>query len=475
MKRIFPLLLFIFPYVILPAQSVLQQRTDSVSRLVLTQFNEKNAGGLYALTGDGFKKALTYDAFLSVCNNNLFPLGEMKEARFEKETNGICTYKAVFSSMNVTLLLGLNNADKIETFLFKPYVDENARKDHKVISSNRLISPLDQVVDSATRPYMSLLPTTGLSIGILKNGKLFYYGYGETAKGNGQLPDEHTIYEIGSITKTFTSLLFANAIEQDRVKLDDPVSKYFPDSIPVLAFEGTAVTLKTLSNHSSGIPRMPTNFHPKDNENPYQDYSVQDLYGFYKTLKLSRKPGSQFEYSNLGGATLGIILEKVYKKSYQDLFIETICDPLGMNDTREFIRKNDSTRFAKGYTQEGKYNSPWDFEAMAPAGSIRSTAADLLIYANANLGESPKSLEKAIQLTHVPTFTDGTNKIALGWLYIKPGKDEVLFHNGGTGGFRSYLAVNLDKKFAVVVLSNTSIGVEEVGNYIMKWLEVNPQ
>src|SRR5664279_201643 len=102
MKRIFPLLLFIFPYVILPAQSVLQQRTDSVSRLVLTQFNEKNAGGLYALTGDGFKKALTYDAFLSVCNNNLFPLGEMKEARFEKETNGICTYKAVFSSMTVS-------------------------------------------------------------------------------------------------------------------------------------------------------------------------------------------------------------------------------------------------------------------------------------------------------------------------------------------------------------------------------------
>ena len=112
---------------------------------------------------------------------------------------------------------------------------------------------------------------------------------------------------------------------------------------------------------------------------------------------------------------------------------------------------------------------------MAPAGSIRSTAADLLIYANANLGAGPKSLEKAIQLTHVPTFTDGTNKVALGWLYIKPGKDEVLFHNGGTGGFRSYLAVNLDKKFAVVVLSNTSIGVEEVGNYIMKWLEGNPQ
>jgi CubicO group peptidase (beta-lactamase class C family) len=475
MKRIFLLIISILVSVILPAQSVLQQRTDSVSRLVLKKFNEKNPAGLYELTGDAFKKALNYEAFLSVCNNNLFPLGDMKEATFEKETNGICKYKAVFVSMNVTLLLGLDKSDKIETFLFKPYVDDNARKVLKVVSSNRLSSSLDKVVDSATLPYISLLATTGLSIGILKNGKQFYYGYGETAKGNSQLPNENTIFEIGSITKTFTSLLFANAVEQDRVKQDDPVSKYFPDSIPVLEYEGTAVTLKTLSNHTSGVPRMPTNFHPVDNENPYRDYDVQDMFSFYKTLKLSRKPGTQFEYSNLGGGTLGIILEKVYKKNYQDLFVETICNPLGMNDTREFIRKNDSARFAKGYTEEGKYNSQWDFKALAPAGAIRSTVSDLLIYANANLGAAPKSLEKAIQLTHVETFSAGNDKIALGWLYIKPGMDEVLFHNGGTGGFRSYLAINLDKKFAVVVLSNTSIGVEDVGNAIMRWLEENPQ
>ena len=475
MKRIIPLILSVFASVILPAQSILQQRTDSVSRLVLKNFNEKNAAGLYALTGEAFQKALTYEAFLSVCNNNLFPLGEMKEARFEKEASGICQYKSVFPALNLTLLLGLNNTGKIETFLFKPYVDVMARKDHPVVSSNPLLSSLDKEVDSASQPYIRLRATTGLSIGILKNGKTFYYGYGETARGNGQLPDEHTIFEIGSITKTFTSLLFANAVVQGRVKEDDPVSPYFPDSIPPLAYQGTAVTLKTLSNHSSGIPRMPANFHPRDNENPYQDYDLPDMYSFYKTLTLSRKPGSQFEYSNLGGATLGIILEKVYKKNYQELFVETICDPLGMTDTREFIGKNDSTRFAKGYTEEGKYNEPWDFEAMAPAGSIRSTATDLLTYAHANLGAVPKSLEKAIQLSHVPTFTDGTNKIALGWLYIKPGKDEVLFHNGGTGGFRSYLAINLDKQFAVVVLSNTSIGVEDVGNALMKWLEANPQ
>jgi CubicO group peptidase (beta-lactamase class C family) len=475
MKILFLIIFTICVNVMLPAQSLIRQKTDSVSRLVLREFNKKNVAGLYEMTGDSFKKALTYESFLAVCQNNLFPLGDMKEASFEKEINGICKYKAVFNSMNVTLLLGLDKTDKIETFLFKPYVDDNAKKEHKVVSTNKMISQLDIKVDSATQPYISLQAATGLSIGILRNGKNFYYGYGETAKENGQLPDEHTIFEIGSISKTFTSLLLADAVVKGRVKLDDPVGKYFPDSIPAFEFGGTPITLKTLSNHTSGIPRMPTNFHPADNENPYKDYDDGDMFSYYKTFRLSRKPGSQFEYSNLAGGTLGVILEKVYKKNYQDLFVETICGPLGMNDTREFIRKTDSARFAKGYNEEGRYNSPWDFEALAPAGSIRSTSADLLIYANANLGTAPKSLEKAIQLTHVETFTDGNNKIALGWLYIKPGKDEVLFHNGGTGGFRSYLAINLNKKFAVVVLSNTSIGVEDVGNSIMKWLEENPQ
>jgi CubicO group peptidase (beta-lactamase class C family) len=475
MKRTFLLVIPILASLILPAQNSLQYKTDSVSKLVLKEFNKKDAAGLYALTGDDFKKALAYDAFLSVCTNNLFPLGEMKEAIFEKESNGINTYKAVFNSTNLILLVGLDKSEKIQTLFFKPYVDSKEIKDHKVASSNPLSSTLDKLVDSASQPYINLRATAGLSIGILKNGKKIYYNYGETEKGKGQLPNEHTIFEIGSISKTFTSILLANAVLQGRVKLDDPVSKYFPDSIPVLEFEGTAITLKTLSNHTSAIPRMPTNFHPSDNNNPYKDYDDRDMFSFYKTFKLDRKPGTRYEYSNLAGGTLGVILEKIYKKSYQNLFVETICTPLGMNDTREFIRKTDSIRFAKGYNEEGKYNSQWDFEALAPAGSIRSTASDLLIYANANLGKGPVSLEKAIQLSHVITFSDGINKTALGWHYIKPGKDEVLFHNGGTGGFRSYLAINLDKKFAVVILSNTSIGLEEVGNSIMKWLEENPQ
>ncbi|HLA58274.1 MAG TPA: serine hydrolase [Puia sp.] len=457
----------------LPAQDRQKQKTDSVSVLVQKKFNEKDVAGLYGLTGDAFKKALSYETLLSFCNNNLFPLGEIKELHFEKEANGICKYKSVFSTVSLSLFLGLDKTDKIETFLFKPYVDEKAKKNTKAPTSNPMVSQLDKEVDSAAQTYITLLPTTGLSIGILVNGKTYYYGYGETARGNNKLPNEHSIYEIGSISKTFTATLLAVAVEKGKVKLDDPVSKYFPDSIPTLEYQGAPVTLKTLSNHSSGIPRMPDNFHPADNYNPYKDYSDRDLYSFYKSFKLGRKPGAEYEYSNLAAATLGIILEKVYKKTYQDLVVEIICDPLGMNETREFIRKDDSIRFVKGYNEEGNYNSQWDFDAMAAAGSIRSSTSDMLLYANAQWGKGPAALEKAIQLTHEKTFSNGAVNTALGWHYIKPGKDEVIFHNGGTGGFRTYLAINLEKKFAVVVLSNTAISVDEMGNALMKWLEQN--
>jgi CubicO group peptidase (beta-lactamase class C family) len=313
----------------------------------------------------------------------------------------------------------------------------------------------------------------GLSIGILKDGKTIFYGYGETARGNKQIPDQHTIFEIGSISKTFTAILLADAVNSGNVKLDDPVNKYLPDSIPQLQFEGIPITLKTLSNHSSGLPRIPSNFHSSDNANPYKDYDHSDLYSFYKNFKPTRKPCEKYEYSNLAAGTLGVILERVYHENYETLLIEKICKPLGMNDTREFLRKDDSARFAKGYNEDGVYNSQWDFRALGAAGAIRSTVADLLKYAKANLGDAPPKLNKAIQLTHVVTFTDGEAKVGLAWHYIKPGIDEVIFQNGGTGGYHSYLAINTKKKFLVVILSNCTRGTEEVGDAIMKWMEKN--
>ncbi|HSC37381.1 MAG TPA: serine hydrolase domain-containing protein, partial [Chitinophagaceae bacterium] len=263
----------------------------------------------------------------------------------------------------------------------------------KTAASNPLSTPTDKKVDEIARAYLLRPNTAGLSIGILKDGKTYFYGYGETARGNNSLPGPETIFEIGSITKTFTATLLATAVQEGKLRLDDPVNKYLPDSIPVLQYNNRVVTITDLSNHTSAIPRMPSNFGKTitDRRNPYINYTVENLYSFLAHLQLTRDPGTQFEYSNAAVGLLGTILQKMYNDSYESLIVKYICDPLSVQDTRVFIRKNDSARFAKGYNDQGEQTSQWDLPAaFAGAGAIRSTASDMLKYAAAQLGKAPR-------------------------------------------------------------------------------------
>ncbi|HVX48760.1 MAG TPA: serine hydrolase domain-containing protein [Chitinophagaceae bacterium] len=454
---------------VLMGQPAQQQKIDSVRALFTGYFNAKDVDKIYALTGAAFQKQLTPAAFRQVCNNNLFPLGAIKETVFENFTAGVSKYKAVFNSVSLSLFLSLDNGDKIQTLLFQPYKDDKAKKTARPPFVNPLATPLDKKVDSIMQPFIMQLNTVGVSIAVFKDGKTYYYGYGETAKENGKVPSQNTIFEIGSISKTFTATLLADAVNKGKIKLDDPVNKYLPDSIPAIVYEGVPVTIKSMINHSSGLPRMPGNY-DFDGEDPYKEYDDSKMFSFYKHFTPTRKPGAQYEYSNLAVGTIGVILERLYSDNYEHLLFKTITKPLGMNDTREYLRTQDSARFAKGY-DNGQYAAPWNFEAFMGAGGIRSTAADLVKYAKAQLGDAPAGLARAIALTHIPTFTTPQATVAMAWHIIKPGKDEVLFHNGGTGGYRSFLAINLQKKFAVVMLSNTTISVDGLGNALMKWLE----
>lgn len=471
MKKLIPLIAMAVIHVGCFSQPPQQQKLDSVVLLVKQYFNAKDVDGLYNLTGEDFKKQLPPATFKQVAENNLFPLGEMKDALYEKQVNGVSKYKAVFATANLNMLISLDDKDKIKAFLFQPYTDDNARKTTTPPFTNPLQTALDKQVDYLLKPFIMQRNTVGVSIGVLVNDKRYFYNYGEAEKGSGTAPKQSTIYEIGSISKTFTATLLADAVSRGKIKLEDPVNKYLPDSVPAIAYNGTPVTVLSMINHSSGIPRMPGNFDFDAALNdPYKDYDDKKLFSFYKTFSPTRKAGDDYEYSNLAVGTVGVILEKVNNTQYENLLFKTICEPLAMHDTREYLRPQDSARFAKGY-DNGQYAAPWNFKAFMGAGGIRSTAEDMLLYAEAQLGKAPAQLNKAIQITHTPTFTKGNTTVAMGWHIIKPGNDKLLFHNGGTGGYRSYLAVNPQKKFAVVMLSNTTISVDELGNNLMKWLE----
>ncbi len=453
------------------AQQTHQQKIDSVSQLVRQYFNDKNSNALYSLAGEDFRKALSPQQFKAVCENNLYPLGNMNDLSYETDENGVSLFKASFKSAALTMGISLDGDDKLQAFYFKPYVNKKEKKDYTVPSSNPMKTDLDKEVDSDLRPYTELKATAGLSIGIIKDNKEFFYSYGETARGTKQLPDEHTIYEIGSITKTFTATLLANAADHGLLELDDPLNKYLPDSIPALSYEGQPLTLKTMADHSSGLPRMPGNFHSSMMDNPYTDYDRTDLYDFYKNFKPFRKPGDEYEYSNLAFGTLGVVLSGLYHEDYATLVKKLITEPLKMKETMIVIPAKDSARFAKGYNSDGSYNPPWEFKAMAGAGSIRSTVSDLLIYAKANWGKGPADLEKAIDLTHQVTFDKGQMKVGLAWHYMNPGGGEVLFHNGETGGYHAFLVIDTHRKISLVILSNCALGTEEYGYRLMKWMQ----
>jgi len=453
------------------AQSIQQQKTDSVFQIIKTEFNNKQADNLYALTGETFKNNVSLDKFRDIANTQLFSIGDILESKLVSFVNNkIATYKLVFSTVTLQMLISLDDDDKLGLFLFQPYKESVFLKPAPVATSNHLITRTDKVIDTLARTYIQKISTAGLSIGIYKNGKFSTYNYGETEKGNRKLPTDNTIYEIGSITKTFTATLLAYYVNEGKVQLTDPITKYLPDSIaanPSLQ----SVTLLNLSNHTSGLPSIPDNLDPKtvDPANPYKDYTKQMMFAYLESCKLNSKPGTQYVYSNLAVALLGIILENVNGQPYDQMVNEIITKPLAMNSTEAFLTPIQKQRFAAVYNQDGQQTPVWDWGAIAACGILKSSVNDMLLYAKANMANGSSKLSQAFALTHQITF-DKNIKLGLNWILITVNGTDYYFHNGGTGGSSSFLAFNAEKNIAVVVLSNCAESTDALGAGLLKKL-----
>lgn len=444
-----------------------QENNDAMAGLVKKYFNEHNAGALYGLTGDRFRAQVDSQKFLAIANNQLFPLGTIKESSFINYNNGISNYKLAFDAITLQLIIALDKSGKLQTLAFKPYEAPVALKSGQAQTSNPLSSSADRTIDTIARTYIQKQNTVGLSIGILKNNAMTTYGYGETAKGNGRMPTATTLFEIGSITKTFTSLLLAWYVIENKVKLDDPITKYLPDSLAA----NTAlksITLKMLSNHTSGLSRMPSNFEMDnvDSLNPYKNYDARKLYSYLKSCTLASTPGEKYDYSNTGAALLGLIMEHIGKKPYEQLVKDIICKPLHMNNTVQHLSREQLPEFVTVYDEQGKQTPAWDFSAMAAAGALRSSVHDMLLYAKANTEKGTDKLSKAIELTHHITYTKDP-EVGLGWHVNRDGNNTIYWHNGGTNGSRSFIAFVPEKHVAIVALSNSVESVDATGQALL--------
>ena len=311
----------------------------------------------------------------------------------------------------------------------------------------------------------------GIVVGLIDANGRRVVAYGQTAAGGGQPVNGDTIFEIGSITKVFTSLALADMAQKGEVALTDPVAKYLPSTVKMPARGGKVITLEDLATHTSGLPRLPSNLAPKDPKNPYADYTPADLYGFLSGYELTRDIGSRYEYSNLGGGLLGQALANRAGTDYETLVRSRILEPLGMKSTSVHLTEAMASRLAKGYDANLQPASNWDFSALAGAGALRSTANDLLTFLSATMGLTKTPLSNAMtSMTSVRRKTDLPNtEIALGWHISNVDGREIVWHNGGTGGYRSYMAYDRERRAGVVALANTftPAGVDDIGLHLL--------
>jgi len=211
------------------------------------------------------------------------------------------------------------------------------------------------LVDRIDRDHQSV----GIVVGLVGSTGRRVIAYGAVDKGGTRPLNGDTIFEIGSVTKVFTSLLLANMAARNEVALSDPIAKYLPSQVKVPERGGRSITLQDLSTHTSGLPRLPTNFSPKDPSNPYADYSVDQLYQFLSSVQLTHDIGSQYEYSNLGGGLLGHLLARRAGMDYEALVRSRITGPLGMTSTSIMLVPEMKARLAAGHDQMLQPTANW--------------------------------------------------------------------------------------------------------------------
>lgn len=459
-----------FPAFAQDASDLQRRINQSVFNKIEFHFNQQETDSIYAMASPAFKQALSAGAFETVLKRQLYPLGQITNGQLIDFTNGTGVYRLDFGSATLQMLLSVDSLNQIGGLVFQPYNGTTADAEPEMEPFDPE-ADTDKAIDAIANAYLRKTNTRALSVGIIHDGKTISYYYGETEKGNGQLPDEDSLFEIGSISKTFTATLLALFDQQNALQLDDRITRYLPDSLQ--ANEALhAITLRHLANHTSGLPRLPDNLlgaADVDSLNPYATYTAAQLYDYLQSYTARRAPGDEYEYSNLGYAVLGTILSNISGLDYETLVRDTIAAPLGLAHTKQHTTEED--QLIPVHNANGEVTPHWDFDAFAGAGALRATTTDLLNYARAHFKMPESDLEHALALTRQFTFFNPPDTdIGLAWHMTLEYGSLVFIHTGGTGGSSAYIALSPDDKLAVVVLSNATESVAQTGNTILEFL-----
>ncbi|MCW5515491.1 serine hydrolase [Muriicola sp. Z0-33] len=325
--------------------------------------------------------------------------------------------------------------------------------------SDEVIENIKLRIDNGKNP--------GIVIGIIDQEGTRYHSFGVKSLKTDEPVNEYSIFEIGSISKTFTGILLADMVVKGKLNLEDPLQILLPDGVKAPTRNGVSIKLVHMANHTSSLPRMPDNFNPANPANPYIDYSEKQLYDFLNSYELSRDIGSKYEYSNYAAGLLGHLLAAKNNTTYEELMLSVIANPLKMENTGILLTPEMSKHLATGHRGRIEVEN-WDLTTLAGAGAIRSSAVDMIKYLAANMGMVKTKLYPAMQLSHKNSRAEGAEPIVgLGWHTQVFDEEEIIWHNGGTGGYRTFAGFTKDGSKGVVVLCNSTTGADDLGRHLL--------
>lgn len=313
--------------------------------------------------------------------------------------------------------------------------------------------------------------SVGIIVGIITPQGRHYISYGQINPGDSRPLDSNTVFEIGSVTKIFTALLLSDMVKKGEVALTDSLGKYLPTGLKGPNFNGHPITLVDLATQTSGLPFWTPGV-PISEESVgiMQKYTVQQLNQFLSSYKLTREPGTQWEYSNLGFGLLGRALAQRASKDFESLIYKRITKPLGLKSTAITITPQMKEKLNVGHDAQLKVAPEWDLPLFPGAGSLRSTANDLLTFLAAFMGYTNTSLSPAMSAMFETKRPGPGFQQALGWWVLSLSQEDkgFIIHGGQTLGYASSLAYDPKLQVGVVVLSNAANDNGDLACHILR-------
>lgn len=418
-------------------------------------FNAQKYAEIFQTFSPDMQKAVPLSMFEKISKDLTTQLGNIQQVDFTHyKGEGIAVYKTTFEQERLNLVLGINDQQQISTLLFQPYVEPNTAPNTTV---NAIQGYPKEITDKIFQSTKAFPEHTNVAIAVLEQGKTKYYGVHKHDNQIHAKANQDHVFGIGSITKVMTSEVLAQLVTQNKLKLDDTINGYY--AFPFK--DNIQLRFQDLANHTSGLPRLPSNLEVSSIENPYQAYDEKKLNEYLQNqliLDVQDNQGKFPNYSNLAVGLLGHSLGLSQQQSFASLIQRYVFDQHQMKNSYVSTPKA-GKKLIPAFSKDGTVIPTWEFDTLFAAGGVLSTVEDLMKFAQAQLNDQ-NAVAKMMQQATTEQYTN--HKIGLGWFIDAKGQG-IIWHGGNTAGHSSILMLDLKNKRAVSILANVAVDHPHMG------------